>query len=164
MEYIKVGEVLNTHGIKATLKVMALTDNIERFDDKDAVYYLGDKKDKVSLKSYSIRKGFLYMDFNEFDNINQVLEYKGKFIYVDKEDRYELKDKNVFYLDDLIGLKVYENEDYLGDLVEVLPLNGNDVYRISDGRRDILIPAVKEFIKEVEIDKGTMKVVRIEGM
>ncbi|MDY6064755.1 MAG: ribosome maturation factor RimM [Finegoldia sp.] len=164
MEYIAVGKVLNTHGIKGTLKLMPLTDNIERFADTDTLYYLGDKKKEVTIEKYRFQKGFLYLDFKEFDNINQVLIYKNQYLYIDKKDRFELTDEDVFYVDDIIGLKVYEKGNYLGDLVEVIPLNGNDVYKISNGDREMLIPAVKEFIKEIKLEEGTMEVVTIEGM
>ncbi len=162
MEYIAVGEVLNTHGIKGCLKLRPLTDNIERFDE-DVFYYLGDKKIKVKIKNYRMYKGFLYVDFEEFNDINQVLQFKKQFLYIDKNDRYELKDGS-FYIDDLIGLKAYEEGKYVGDLVEVISTYGNDVYRIKNGDKEFMIPAVKEFVKNIDIENGLIDVVTIEEM
>ena len=83
MEYIAVAEVLNTHGIKGCLKMRPLTDNIERFDE-DICYYLGDKKVKVTIQNYRMYKGFLYVDFEEFNDINEVLGFKKQFLYIDE--------------------------------------------------------------------------------
>ena len=141
MEYIAVAEVLNTHGIKGCLKMRPLTDNIERFDE-DICYYLGDKKVKVNIQNYRMYKGFLY---------------------IDEKDRYELKDGS-FYIDDLIGLKAYSNGEYIGDLVEVLSVYSNDVYVIKNDEKEFMIPAVKEFIKKIDLENGLIDVVIIEGM
>lgn len=162
MEYIAVAEVLNTHGIKGCLKMRPLTDNIERFDE-DICYYLGDKKIKVSIQNYRMYKGFLYMDFEEFNDINEVIGFKKQFLYIDEKDRYELKDGS-YYIDDLVGLKAYANGEYIGELVEVISLYGNDVYRIKNDSIEHLIPAVDEFIKKIDIENGLIDVVLIEGM
>lgn len=162
MEYIAVAEVLNTHGIKGCLKMRPLTDNIERFDE-DICYYLGDKKVKVNIQNYRMYKGFLYIDFEEFNDINEVLGFKKQYLYIDEKDRYELKDGS-FYIDDLIGLKAYFNGEYIGDLVDVISIYSNDVYVIKNDEKEFMIPAVKEFIKKIDLENGLIDVVIIEGM
>ena len=69
-----------------------------------------------------------------------------------------------FYIDDLIGLKAYFNGEYIGDLVDVISIYSNDVYVIKNDEKEFMIPAVKEFIKKIDLENGLIDVVIIEGM
>ncbi|MDD7383790.1 MAG: ribosome maturation factor RimM, partial [Peptoniphilaceae bacterium] len=91
MEYIVVGHIQNTHGIKGELKIKPLTDYIERFEE-DVNYFLGDKKVKAKIESFRFYRGLVYLKFTDFDNINQVLPFKGQYLYVEKSDRFEIDD------------------------------------------------------------------------
>ena len=85
-------------------------------------------------------------------------------MFISKEDRAELNDDE-FYITDLIGIKVYNtNDEYLGELDDVLQGIGNDVYVIVDGKKEYLIPAVKEFIVKIDIDNKEMIIDPIDGM
>ena len=161
MNKIIVGRILNTHGIKGVLKIEKTND--ESFT-RDIDYYLGDNLKKVSIDSVREDYPLVYIKFNEFDNINDVLLYKGQYIYIDEEDLEELKDDE-FYIKDLIGLKVMDaDKKELGMIKAVLSYAANDVYLVKGPQGELMVPAVKEFIKTINLDEGFIEVNLIEGM
>ncbi len=160
MEKIKVADIINTHGIKGELKIQRI--GIETFD-RDIDYFIGDNMLKVNIEKSRIHKGFYILKLKEFNNINEVLQYKGKEIYINKEDLQELEEDE-FYILDLVGIKVFENDNYIGEIIEVLHYDANDVYIIETSDREIYLPAVEEFILNVDIENSRLDVKLIEGM
>ncbi len=161
MNKIIVGRILNTHGIKGVLKIERTND--ESFT-RDIAYYLGDKYRQVSVESVREDHPLVYLKFKEFDNINDVLLFKGQYIYIDEKDLEELKDDE-FYIKDLIGLRVVDqDENELGEMKDVLAYAANDVYLINGPEGELMVPAVKEFVEEINIEEGFIKVNLIEGM
>ena len=165
MEYTIVGKLINTHGIKGEVKIYPLTNDIERFNSLKSAY-LGEDKITVTVKSVKFHKGMAILKFNEYDDINDILKFKDQYLYVDEENKVVLP-KNHFFISDLIGCKVYDMEStYIGDVVDVLQGYSNDVYVIKDKIEDkkYLIPAVKAFIKEVNIEGKIISIDPVEGM
>ncbi len=163
MEYISIGKVTTTHGIKGEIKLMPINNDMSKFKDLEYLY-LGDKKEKLTIEKARPHKNIIIIKFKEFNNINEVLLYKDQKVYISKEDRAELSDDE-FYIADLIGVKVYNtNDDYIGNIDDVLQGIGNDVYVVVDEKKEYLIPAVKEFIVNIDIDKKKMIIDPIDGM
>lgn len=164
MELIKVGQILNTHGIKGGLKIRPYTDFIDRFSE-DITYYIGSIKNPVHIKSYREYKGLIYIDLAEYNDINDVIIFKGESLLISKEDRYELPE-GLHYISDLIGLDVIDkNHGKIGVLKEVLETSANDVYLVDLGNnQEVLIPAVKEFVEDIDIENNIISVKLIEGM
>lgn len=165
MEFTIIGKITNTHGIKGEVRIYPLTDNIERFSDLDKVY-IGEAKRQASVKTVKYHKGLAILGFEEFDNINQVLDFKDQYLYIDDEDRIVLPEDRYFIFD-LIGCEVFDMANKsIGHIVDVILNMGNDVYVIKNhkGDKEYLIPAVKEFIKTIDIDKKKIVIDPIEGM
>lgn len=165
MEFTIIGKITNTHGIKGEVRVYPLTDNIERFSDLDKVY-IGEAKRQASVKTVKYHKGLAILGFEEFDNINQVLDFKDQYLYIDDEDRIVLPEDRYFIFD-LIGCEVFDMANKsIGHIVDVILNMGNDVYVIKNhkGDKEYLIPAVKDFIKTIDIDKKKIVIDPIEGM
>ena len=165
MEFTIIGKITNTHGIKGEVRVYPLTDNIERFSDLDKVY-IGEAKRQASVKTVKYHKGLAILGLEEFDNINQVLDFKDQYLYIDDEDRIVLPEDRYFIFD-LIGCEVFDMANKsIGHIVDVILNMGNDVYVIKNhkGDKEYLIPAVKEFIKTIDIDKKKIVIDPIEGM
>lgn len=161
MEKTIVGKIANTHGVRGELKIQRT--NNETFD-RDVNYYIGQDFDQVEIEKSRHSGELSFIKLKSFDNINDVLKYKNQFIYVDSNDLYELE-SDEYYVKDLVGLKVHdENNDLIGDVKDVLTYAANDIYVVSSEEGDIMIPAVKEFIKEINLEKGTIVVKVIEGM
>ena len=165
MEYIKVGRIINTHGIKGELKVFPLTDNLDRFDDLK-VAYLGDNKEKVEIEQVKYYKGLAIIKFKEFDNINQVMKFKDDFLYIDAEDKVELPEDHYFIFD-IVDCNVYDTEGRkIGVVTDVLQYTSNDVYVVKDmeKNKEYLIPAVKKFVVDIDIENKKIIIDPIEGM
>lgn len=161
--YTIVGVVTNTHGIKGALKVYPYTFDNNRFNEYGEVY-IGEEKLLVHISEVSFYKNLVILNFKEFDNINQVLKYKEAEIYIKTENRKKLEKDN-YYLADLLGCEVYdEDNNFYGHLDEVIQGASNDVYVIKNKSKLGYVPAVKEFIKEVDIDNKKIIIKPIEGM
>ena len=154
MEFIEVAKIINVHGIKGTVKIYSLTSNTDRFN-AGCIFYI-DKKIPVTIKSVrELSSDLALLAFNEYDNINQVLEFKNKGLFIEDE----------YYIYKLIGVDVYDQDNkFIGKIKNVLTTLANDVYNIDYNGKDVYIPAVKEFIKDVDIEKSIMKVSIIDGM
>ncbi|NLW39802.1 MAG: 16S rRNA processing protein RimM [Tissierellia bacterium] len=165
MDYIKVGWITNTHGIKGELKIHPLTDDINRFDDLKKVY-IGNNKVAAEIERVKYIKGWVILKFKEFNNINEVLQYKGDYIYIDERDRVELPEDH-FFIFDIIDCSVYTTKgEKVGLVVDVLQYASNDVYVVKDhnNEKEYLIPAVKEFVVEVDVEDKKIIIDPIEGM
>lgn len=161
--YTIVGVITNSHGIKGAVKVYPYTFDNNRFKEYGEVY-LGDEKEKVHIKNVSFQKNLVLLTFEEYDDINQILKFKDCDIFIKDEDRKELDNDN-YYLGDILGSEVYDqNEEFLGNIVEILQGASNDVYVVKNKNIIGNIPAVKEFIKEVDTTNKIIRINKIEGL
>ena len=161
--YTIVGVITNSHGIKGGVKVYPYTFDNNRFKEYGEVY-LGDEKEKVHIKNVSFQKNLVLLTFEEYDDINQILKFKDCHIFIKDEDRKELDNDN-YYLGDILGSEVYDqNEEFLGNIVEILQGASNDVYVVKNKNIIGNIPAVKEFIKEVDPTNKIIRINKIEGL
>ena len=165
MDYIQIGKIINTHGIKGEVKVQPLTDDITRFDCLKTVY-LGNDKLKVKVEGIKYHKNMVILKFERFNNINEVLSYKEDFIYIDEKEKIDLPD-NHFFIFDIIGCLVFNTEgEKIGIITQVLQSVSNDIYIVKDDEKnkEYMIPAVKEFFININIDKKEIVIDPIEGM
>ena len=159
---VRVGKIVNTQGLKGEVKCIYLTDDMERFDDFDHVY-IEDTEERLYIENVRYMKGMVYLRFRGFDNINLVEKYKNKYIIID-ESQMKTLDEDSYYVSDLIGLEVYDMDgSYLGKITYVYQTGANDVYEL-DRNKELLIPAIKEVVKSVDINKGRMTIKKIEGL
>ncbi|WP_223376011.1 ribosome maturation factor RimM [Schnuerera sp. xch1] len=165
MDYIKIGRIINTHGIKGELKVYPLTDDITRFDDLEIIY-LGYDKAKFEIERVKYFKELVILKFKEFNNINEVLKFKDEFIYIDVKDKVKLPEDHYFIFD-IIGCTVFDTEGKkIGIVNDVIQSTSNDVYTVKNMEtgKEYLIPAVKEFVVDVDINNEKITIDPIEGM
>lgn len=163
-DYTIIGKIINTRGIRGDLKVFPMTSVIKRFSDLDYVF-LGEQLDKYEIAKVSYDNKFVYLTFKGFEDINKVLKLKEQFIYIEDQNRIKL-DKDTFFISDLISCKVYDTENnFIGELIDVMEVPANDVYVIrGKDNNEILIPAVKKFIKSVDVSEKIIVIDPIEGM
>jgi 16S rRNA processing protein RimM len=165
-DLLQVGAITQTHGIHGEVKVFPTTDDVKRFKKlKNVILDTG--KEKITLEIEGVRffKNLAILKFKGFDNINDIEKYKGKCLYVTRENAVKLK-RDEYFIADLIGLKVYDEDDsYLGELVNVIETGANDVYEVKfeDGR-EVLFPAIKQCILDVDMDNRKMKVHIMPGL
>jgi len=168
-ELYQVGSITQTHGIKGEVKVFPLTDDINRFKNMKNLLLDGGKDGYISLEVENVRpqKNLVILKFKGLDNINDIEKYKGKGLYVTKDNRVALKEDE-YFIADLIGLDVYVDIDsnhLFGKVSDVFETGANDVYEISllDGKT-VLIPAIKDCILNVDIENNRMDIHLMEGL
>lgn len=165
-DLLQVGAITQTHGLRGEVKVFPTTDDAKRFKKlKEVILDTGKEKMVLEIESVKFFKQFVILKFKGFDDINDIESYKGKSLYVTRENAVKLK-KDEYFIADLIGIKVYdENEEYLGVLKDVIVTGANDVYDIAleDGR-SLLLPAIKQCVLEVDMGQHQMKVHVLEGL
>lgn len=171
MDLYQVGAITATHGIRGEVKVFPMTDDVSRFKNMKNLL-LDTGKDYMTLEVTSARpqKNLVILKFKGIDDINDIERYKGKGLYVEKENRVKLK-KDEYFIADLIGLKVYldDSESSCGSLTDVFETGANDVYEVTfdediNGQSSVLVPAIKECIKEVDVDGGYIRIHLLKGL
>jgi len=164
MEFIKIGFIVNTFGIRGELKIRPLTDFTEqRFKEKQELYILKDEKyEPVIVNSFRMHKGFALVQFKELENINLVEKYKDCEIFIAKDQIHRLS-KGQYYYFELKGCSVYYDNKYIGT-VSAVDSGYQTILRITSDDKEVLIPYVSAFIKDVNIDNKRIDVDVIEGM
>lgn len=165
-ERITVGKITSTHGLRGEVKVYPLLDDPDRFSDFTKVILdTGRKKIEQEIERVKFFKNMVIVKFKGIDDINDVMMYRGAEIRVFKEEAADLGEDQYFEVD-LIGMTVYTDEDkVLGILDKIMHTGANDVYvvKMEDGK-EVLIPAIKQCILDVDIEEGTMRVHLLGGM
>ena len=165
-DLLQVGAIAQTHGIRGEVKVFPMTDDVRRFQKlKEIILDTGKEKMTLEIESVKYFKKFVILKFKGFDNINDIERYKGKALYVTRENAVKLG-RDEYFIADLIDLEVYdEDEHYLGVLVNVIETGANDVseVRFEDGRV-VLFPAIKQCILNIDMENRKMKVHIMDGL
>lgn len=165
-DLLQVGIITQTHGIRGEVKVFPTTDDVKRFKKLKEVI-LDTNKEKITLEIESVKffKNLAILKFKGFDNINDIERYKGKKLFVTRENAVKLG-RDEYFIADLIGVEVYdEDEKYLGVLENVIETGANDVYEVKfENGTTVLFPAIKQCILNVDIENRRMKVHIMEGL
>lgn len=163
---LEVGKIVNTHGLRGEVKVVAWTDSPDDFE-KIKTVYIKMKSEQISLKIKSIKyqKNNLIIKFDEFNDINEVLPYKNAVLYADREELGPL-DEGVYYIVDLIGLDVItEDGEKVGVICDVFNAGASDIYDVKrEGKKNLLLPVIDEVVKEVDLENGRVVVNIMEGL
>ncbi len=165
-ELIKVGKIVGTHGYKGIVKVQLLTDFPERFKNLQKVKLcMGKNILELAIESCTAHKGQLLIKFQGIESIEEADKYRNAFLNVYTEELYPLPDGSYYHFQ-LIGMKVEDLEKgYLGHLTEILETGANDVYVIqSEVYGEILIPVIKEVIREVDVTNKRMQIKLLPGL
>ncbi|MCD7737092.1 MAG: ribosome maturation factor RimM [Lachnospiraceae bacterium] len=191
-ELLQVGAVTSTHGLAGEVKVFPTTDDPARFKKLKSVLLETKHAPRAGASSADMRpveiervrffKNLVILKFRGLDRIEDVENFRGCALYVTRRDAVKLEEGE-YFIADLIGLKIYTDEEvlsdraevspddgggkgyYFGELTDVLQTGANDVYEatLADGRQ-VLIPAIRQCILDVSIEGGTMLVHLLEGL
>lgn len=156
-EYIFIGRIVNTHGIKGELRILSDFEKKESVFKKGIFIFIGKNKQLETIKSYRHHKQFEMITLEGFTNINEVLKYKGQNVYV-KRKILGLKENEYVY-EELIGMFVIENEECIGK-IENIVYNKANVLLCIKSEKNFYIPLNKEYVKKVDLKT---KRVYVEG-
>ena len=165
-DLLKVGVITTTHGVRGEVKVFPTTDEAERFLELDYVLLdTGRELRKLEIQNVKFFKNLAILKFKGIDNINDIEMYKGRDLWIPREEGQELEEGE-YYVADLIGMNVLlEDGTVFGTLKDVMETGANDVYVIdTKDRGEVLLPAIRECILDVNVEESTMTVHLMKGL
>ncbi len=163
---LRVGVITSTHGVRGEVKVFPTTDDMNRFKKlKSVILDLGKEQKTLNVESVKFFKNMVILKFKGFDNINDVEMWRQKDLLITRDQAVKLSPDENFIVD-LIGLKVVTDEGTeLGVMKDVLQTGANDVYIVTMGNgKEVLLPAIKDCILNVDLEKGEMLVHVLDGL
>lgn len=162
MNYILIGKFVNTHGIKGELKILSSFQYKEKVFKKDMIIYIGNDKIKEIINSYRHHKIFDMVTLKGYNNINEILKYKGLDVYINKQDLKLDKDK---YLDsDLIGFSVIIDDKIIGVISNFENHSLNKIIIVKNDEKEFLIPYSSDIIKSIDTEKRIITINNIKGL
>lgn len=165
-QLLQVGVISSMHGVRGEVKVFPTTDEAARFKKlKNVILDTGKEQIPLEIEGVKFFKQFAILKFKGIDNINDIEKYKGKPLLVERKDAVKLK-RDEYFIADMIGMEVFtEDENKLGTLKNVIETGANDVHEVEllDGG-EVLIPAIKQCILDVDIENQKMSVHLLDGL
>lgn len=165
-DFLRVGVITSTHGIRGEVKVFPTTDDVNRFKTlKQVILDTGKEYLDLEIEGVKFFKQYAILKFKGIDNINDIEKYKGKDLLVTRDNAVKLEEDEYFIFD-ILGSKVISDEgNELGELTEVLTTAANDVYVVKTKEgKEILIPSIEECILDVDTENKEIKVHLIPGL
>ncbi len=162
-EYLNIGQILAPHGVQGEVKVSVTTDFPERFVPR-LVVYLGPQHLKHTIQRVRWHRHWALLTFAGLNDRESVDPLRGLSVDVPLSEAVPLEEGR-YYEHQIIGLKAWTEEGrYLGEVTEIIPTGSNDVYVLSNGGKELLIPALKSVVLEIDLDKERLLVRLMEGL
>jgi 16S rRNA processing protein RimM len=159
MELIEIGKITGTHGVRGELRIQPWCDSPAFLAGFSAVFIKGQEQRVESAREH---KKHVLMKLEGIDTVEDAQSLRDLVLYIDRADA-ELPEGR-YFIKDLIGLAVFDGEERVGTLYDVLAAPAHDVYVVRGGDGEHMIPAVPEFVEKIDIDGGVIRVRLIEGM
>lgn len=165
-EFLEIGQIVNTFGIKGMVKVKPFTDDITRFDNVKRIYVETNKnKKQYEIQEVKYHKDMVLIKFKGIDKIEEAELLRNAYLKVDREEEPQL-DEGTYYIVDLIGLNVYSDKgDLLGKLDDIFNNGSSDIYVVKNELgKQLLLPAISEVIKEINLEDKKIVVHILKGL
>lgn len=161
--HLVIGRILTPHGIKGEVATQVLTDFPDRFGLLQTVY-LGDELDPAVIESHRFNNKRAILKLAGYDDRDQAQTLRGKVVHIPLEEAMPL-DEDEYYVYEMVGLEVWTTEgEFLGSVDEILFTGANDVYVVRNGDREVLIPAISDVVKNVDIIERRVTVQMMQGL
>ena len=166
-QYLELGQIVNTFGIKGMVKIKPFTDDVEQFEKLESI----EIKTKKDIKEYKIEqvkfhKQMVMLKLKGIDTIEQAETLRNSYIVINRNNTKPLE-KDTYYIVDLIGLDVITIEDgkKIGKLDDIFNTGSNDIYVVKNEEgKEILLPAISDVIKEINLEDKVIKVHLLKGL
>lgn len=165
-EYFEIGQIVNTFGIKGVVKVNYFTDDPLEFEKLKTILVEKNKKLlEFEIEEAKLHKNQVLLKLKGINDINEAEKYKGCYIKLPREKAKKLPE-NTYFIADLIGIEVFtDNGELLGKVDDIYNSGSADIYVIKDELgKQILLPGIKEVIKEIDVDNEKIIVHLIDGL
>lgn len=160
MDYIYIGDIVNTHGIKGEVRIMSNFERKNLIFKQNFPIYIGNNKEKQIINTYRVHKNFDMLTFNDICDINDVLLYKGEKVYILRSDL----DENFHIKNDLIGFDVICNDNNVGKVAYFFNNNAYDLMVIKNSLKSNIVPYLSQFIDKIDYDKKMIYICNMEGL
>lgn len=161
--YICIGKIVNTHGLKGELRIISDFEFIKKVFVPGFKFYIGRKKEEKEVVTYRHHKNYEMVTFLGLNNINDVLYMKGLNVYINKEDL--ILDSNEVLDSDLNNLNVIIDSNIVGRVNHVeANAKGRKIIVVDTDKGEVLVPYISEFVKDIDIENGNIIINAIEGM
>ncbi len=148
-EFLRVGQITNTHGVRGEVKVLPLTDDMRRFDDLEYVYIKGKK---VNIENVKYLKDKVILKLEGVDSMNDAEKLKPTYIEIKREQAVELPE-DTYFITDLLECTVLDTNNFVyGTIKEVIKTPNNDVYWVR-GKKEILVPVLRHIVLDINIEE-----------
>lgn len=162
MNYILIGKIVNTHGIKGELRIISVFPYKDRVFKNNFNIYIGKDKINEVINTYRHHKIFDMITLKNYNNINEVLKYKGSLVYI---NRLDLKLNDNEYLEcDLLDFNIIINNNIIGKLSSFENHNNNKIIIVKNKEKEILLPYNNNLIENINLDKKEIIYKNIEGL
>ena len=165
-DYLQVGVIASTHGIRGEVKVFPTTDDVQRYKKlKRVILDTGKEQLDLEIQGVKFFKKFVIVKFKGMDDINNVEKYRGKPLFVARSQAVPLK-KDEYFVADMIGMRVFTDEEQeFGILKSIMETGANDVYVIEHPvHGEVLVPAIRQCIRQIDIEAGEMTIHLMDGL
>ena len=166
MDFIGIGSVSKPIGTRGEVKILPLTHDNRRFENLPAVWIGSDAAHAEWKKILKVRiePKQVVLRFQGIETIEEAETIKDLYLFVPKEDAVQLE-KGIYFVDDVIGCEVVtEEQAVVGTVSDLLTLPMNDVWVVKKGSKEILIPAVKAVIRQVDVEQKRITIHALEGL
>lgn len=165
-KYLEIGQIVNTFGIKGQVKIVPFTDDITRFDELKEIYV--EKKNELKLfqiEQVNYKKNMVILKLKGIETVEEAEKLRNCYLKIDRKDAKKLP-KDTYFIVDLIGLDVYTDEGKLiGKVDDIYNAGSSDIYVVKDELgKQILLPAIKDVLKEVDLENQKIIVHLIKGL
>jgi len=161
LEFITIGQVVAPWGIKGKLKVVVITDFPQRFVPHSQIYV---NRQPMTIVSTEWHKGRAIIKLDTIDSIEQAEKLRGQAVEIPRSQIQPLPEGQYYHFQ-LIGLEVWTSQgELLGNITQILTAESNDNYVVSGAKGEILIPAIEDVVKCVDLDKGRITIEAIDGL
>lgn len=158
VEYFEIGQITNTHGLKGEVKARSFTESKKGFEKLSSILidFKGELK-KYDIEKVRYQNEVILLKLKGVDDIEEAEKLKGYYIKIPR-DAAKKTEENEFFIADLIGCEVYENE-LIGVISDVFTAGASDVYVVKrKGKKDLLIPAIESVIKKIDVENKRIDV------
>jgi len=165
-DFISIGVISNAHGIKGEVVVKPFTDEPQQFTKRHEVFVRRPQgqREVITIEAGRVLENKIVIKCAGITTRDEALALKGAVIEKRTQD-CESPASDEFYIFDLIGLEVYTTQNkYLGELTDVLTSAANDVYVVQNGENELLIPAIKDVIKNIDLKRGVVIIEPMDGL
>ena len=165
-KYLEIGQIVNTFGIKGQVKIVPFTDDITRYDELKEIYV--EKKNELKLfqiEQVNYKKNMVILKLKGIETVEEAEKLRNCYLKIDRKDAKELP-KDTYFIVDLLGLDVYTDEwKLLGKVDDIYNAGSSDIYVVKDELgKQILLPAIKDVLKEVDLENQKIIVHLIKGL